>query len=443
MSRNKLISYGCIIIGLICCAYQGYFIERSSHSVLISSFGLMFLSYFWLQKTKEIRWKEILWIGISFRLILLFSTPWLSQDFCRFFWDGEIQLLGFNPYEFSPNELLSSDQKSLFSKTLFDGMGELSQSNYSNYPPVSQWLYTVLAFVSNGKLFYMIIGLRLVHIVADVGLFFIGTDLLKKLKLHKKNIGWYFLNPLVIIELIGNLHGEGLMLLFLLFAVFMLTENRLLNAGIFMAMGVGAKLIPLFFLLILIYPQKWKDRFYFLGSFSLSSFVIWGPYLSVLMGGNYWLTIRLWFDTFEFNGSIYNLIRSIGYQIRGYNIIKIIGKYTPFFVMGMVFIFSILKKNDTLSRRFKSMLFLITTYFFISTTVHPWYVITPLLFCVFTNYRFALLWSATVTLSYTSYGIHEFYTNPLILFLEYLPVYLLLILEISEKDNRIKAFVRN
>ncbi len=123
MSRNKLTSYGCIIIGLICYAYQGYFIERSSHLELISSFVLMFLSYLWLQKTKEIRWKEILWIGIGFRLILLFSTPWLSQDFCRFFWDGEIQLLGFNPYEFSPNELLSSDQKSLFSKTLYDENG--------------------------------------------------------------------------------------------------------------------------------------------------------------------------------------------------------------------------------------------------------------------------------------------------------------------------------
>ena len=233
------------------------------------------------------------------------------------------------------------------------------------------------------------------------------------------------------------------MLLFLLFAVFMLIENRPLLAGVFMAMGVGAKLIPLFFLLILIYPQKWKVRFYFLGSVGFSSLVIWGPYLSVLMGGNYWVTIRLWFDTFEFNGSIYNLIRSVGYQIRGYNVIKIIGKFTPFVVMGLVFVFSVLKKNETLSRRFKNMLFLITAYLFISTTVHPWYVITPLLFGVFTNYRFALLWTATVTLSYTSYGIHEVYTNPLILFLEYLPVYLLLILEVSGKANRIKAFVRS
>jgi len=443
MNRNKLIYYGCIIIGLVCYAYQGHFIERSSHLELISSFALLFLSFFWLQKTKEIGWKEILWIGIGFRLILLFSTPWLSQDFYRFFWDGEIQLLGFNPYEFSPNELLSSDQKSLFSKTLYDGMGGLSQSNYSNYPPVSQWLFTVLAFLSNGNLFSMIIGLRLVHIAADIGLFFVGKELLKKLKLPEKNIGWYFLNPLVIIELIGNLHGEGLMLVFLLFAVFMLTENRVLLAGVFMAMGVGAKLIPLFFLLILIYPQKWKDRFYFLGSVGFSSLVIWGPYLSVLMGGNYWVTIRLWFDTFEFNGSIYNLIRSVGYQIKGYNVIKTIGKFTPFVVMVLVFVFSVLKKNDTLSRRFKNMLFLITAYLFISTTVHPWYVITPLLFGVFTNYRFALLWTATVTLSYTSYGIHEVYTDPIMLFLEYLPVYLLLILEVSGKANRIKAFVRS
>ena len=109
--------------------------------------------------------------------------------------------------------------------------------------------------------------------------------------------------------------------------------------------------------------------------------------------------------------------------------------------MGIVFYFSVLKKNDTLSRRFKSMLFLITAYLFISTTVHPWYVITPLLFGVFTNYRFALLWTATVTLSYISYGIQEVYTDPLILFIEYLPVYLLLILELSGKDSSIKAFV--
>lgn len=421
--------------------YQGYFIERSSHLELIFSFFLLFLTYLWLQKRKEIGWKQILWIGIGFRLILLFSTPWLSQDFYRFFWDGEIQLLGFNPYEFSPNELISSDQKSLFSKTLYERMGKLSQFNYSNYPPVSQWLFASLAFVSNGELFPMIMGLRFVYIIIDIGLFFIGTELLKKLKLPKKNIGWYFLNPLVIIELIGNLHGEGLMLFCLLYAVLMVTDNQPILAGVYMAMGVGAKLIPLFFLLILINPQKWKDRFYFLGSIGLSSIVIWGPYLSILMGGNYLATIRLWFDTFEFNGSIYNLIRSIGYQIRGYNIIKIIGKFTPFVVMVIVFYFSVLKKNDTLSRRFKSMLFLITAYLFISTTVHPWYVITPLLFGVFTNYRFALLWTATVTLSYISYGIQEVYTDPLILFIEYLPVYLLLILELSGKDSRIKAFV--
>ena len=50
------------------------------------------------------------------------------------------------------------------------------------------------------------------------------------------------------------------------------------------------------------------------------------------------------------------------------------------------------------------MLFSISFYFLLSTTIHPWYVATPLLLCVFTKYRFPVVWSATVMLSYIAYN---------------------------------------
>ena len=45
-------------------------------------------------------------IGLVFRLIILISTPNLSQDFYRFFWDGQLILNGFNPYLNTPNQII-------------------------------------------------------------------------------------------------------------------------------------------------------------------------------------------------------------------------------------------------------------------------------------------------------------------------------------------------
>ncbi|MFZ9003042.1 MAG: hypothetical protein ACO3AE_03370, partial [Robiginitalea sp.] len=52
-----------------------------------------------------------------------------------------------------------------------------------------------------------------------------------------------------------------------------------------------------------------------------------------------------------------------------------------------------------------------------------------------TNYRFILLWSATVILSYSAYGTTEVQERPLILLIEYLPVFGFLIYEILRNNK--------
>ncbi|MGB1535900.1 MAG: mannosyltransferase, partial [Flavobacteriaceae bacterium] len=69
---------------------------------------------------------------------------------------------------------------------------------------------------------------------------------------------------------------------------------------------------------------------------------------------NYKETIDLWFTTFEFNGSFYNLVRGIGYQIKGYNIIRQLGQITPFIVGLLVLIFTFLRPNYTLQSLIKN-----------------------------------------------------------------------------------------
>ncbi|MEX0275176.1 MAG: mannosyltransferase, partial [Flavobacteriaceae bacterium] len=58
----------------------------------------------------------------------------------------------------------------------------------------------------------------------------------------------------------------------------------------------------------------------------------------------------------------------------------------------------------------------------ISATVHPWYLIFLVLLAIFTEYRFPLLWSAMVILSYFAYSQPEFKESPWLLLIEYLVV---------------------
>ena len=85
------------------------------------------------------------------------------------------------------------------------------------------------------------------------------------------------------------------------------------------------------------------------------------------------------------------------------------------------------------------MLFALSIYFLLSTTVHPWYVITPLSISVFTNYKYLLVWSFTVILSYSAYGINGFNEQLWMLGLEYVLVISFLIYEFNSSEE-IKLF---
>ena len=168
------------------------------------------------------------------------------------------------------------------------------------------------------------------------------------------------------------------------------------------------------------------------------------PYIDQNFYLNYIQTIKLWFNRFEFNGSIYYIIRRFGYYIKGYNIIQEFGKISPFIFMTAVFFYTFFKKNKTLKQIIKNQLLLLSFYFFISTTVHPWYIISLIALCILTPYFFPIVWSATVFLSYSAYNLKGFQEQSIIILLEYLIVFSILIFEIFGGENIIfKAFSKN
>jgi hypothetical protein len=414
-----------ILIGFYSIAFH---LKRSETLPLLLTFSSLFLLlWLWFQNYRSLI--SIFILGALIRGLFLFYTPELSQDFYRFIWDGNIQILGINPYLYTPDHLIEiigfpND------KMLYKGMGSLSSSNFSNYPPLSQYLFKIMGYLNRSDLFLPVLSLRIIYLIGEFFIFFTGIALLKKINLNPEYIGWYFLNPIIIIEGIGNLHGEAFMLCFTLAAVLFVARNKSILGGLFMSLAIAIKLLPL-----LIFPVFFRYlgiKKFFMFSFSILTFslILWGPFLEAEMITNYQKTIDLWFTTFEFNGSVFNIIRTIGYEVKGYNIIRKLGEITPYITIGLVVIFTFLRSNRNLKSVFKSMLFLLSCYFFISTTVHPWYIINLIFLGILTGYAFPLLWSLTVFWSYSAYG-PEFFKEQMIWQIPgYLLVYSCLIWEL-------------
>ena len=148
-------------------------------------------------------------------------------------------------------------------------------------------------------------------------------------------------------------------------------------------------------------------------------------------------SVGLWFRNFEFNASFYYLFREIGYQFRGWNEIAIIGKTTP--ILTIIFLGSItfFRKNTTLKQLITALLFGISFYYFTTTTMHPWYLATLIILSVFTKYRFPIVWSFVIVLSYQVYETNPWKENLWLIGFEYLIVYSFLIWELKKEPYKL------
>ena len=246
-NKNKdvlLISISTILFFLV-----AYFLERTAFSKLTFLWFSLFGCFYLLMKSNTITCSNLIGISILFRLIFLFATPNLSQDFYRFIWDGRMILEGLNPYLSIPETFIQQNIHPIAEASeLYAGMGDMNGSHYTNYPPLNQLCFFIAALFSGKSIFGSIIVLRLILILADIGILYFGKKLLEKLQLPVKNIFWYILNPFIIIEMTGNLHFEPVMLFFLIWGLYKLQQQKWMLAAILIACAISVKLIPLLFL---------------------------------------------------------------------------------------------------------------------------------------------------------------------------------------------------
>ncbi|WP_394750328.1 glycosyltransferase 87 family protein [Spongiimicrobium salis] len=435
-----------LLLSLVLYSTFAYSLDRTDFPTLLSLFVALFFLCYKLIQFEKWNFKFLLVAGILFRLVFLIVEPNLSQDFYRFIWDGELVSNGINPYLYVPDKLiLQEDLVIANAQELYDGMGSLSARHFSNYPPLNQAIFALASLLSGKSVLGAVIVMRLLIILADIGILYFGRKLLSHLNRSTHNIFWYFVNPLVIIELTGNLHFEGVMLFFFVWSLYLLAKNKWLWAAVVYALSISVKLVPILFLPLFLTHFKFKKTVLFYSVIGGTILILLVPFFSSEFIDNYSQTIGLWFSNFEFNAGLYNAIKSIAVQFDGkpWILIKIYGKITPILTIIVALLLTFLRKNESLPVLLTSMLLMLTFYYFTSATVHPWYIIFLVVLGVFSEYRYALLWSFTVILSYWAYSNADYKENLWLLTIEYIAVYGFLAYEIFKLKGEKLIFNKN
>ncbi len=336
------------------------------------------------------------------------SPPMLSNDIYRFLWDGKLIAEGINPHDFKPIELINSSKFGASEwHELYKKMGELSQMNYSCYPFVTEVYSALPAFITDSITFQILI-LKILFLIS--GWFAIRSFelIIQELKLFSE-IKWQFLlHPLLLIEGLGNLHFEWIMVSFIIIGIRYAMFEKFSLAGLFIGLAIQVKLIPFIILPFFVPVVGWKRSIQIgtiaLVVFGLSSMIFIHPsnIKHVLA------SLQLYYGRFEFNSSIYDLYIQFGYwkyhfyPIHSYSLV--LTKIAACFILVAAWF-----RLDWSDWRtfFKRLSWAFLVYYALSTTIHPWYLIVPILFSVLAGYRIHIWWGLLIFLSYFSYQMEN------------------------------------
>lgn len=379
--QRRLIHFGLAAFYLFALMFVSFTPRQEFELLLIGlliSFSIWYV--FLIDQPKLI---FLLMMGLLARVCFFMQLPLLSDDFYRFIWDGQLLLEGINPIGKIPSEI---------SPDLANEGKLLDQMNSRDYPSVYPPLHQIgMAF---GALFDHFLGqvngMRVFIILCEaLGLIYFWRCSKGLLGLY----GLYLLNPLVVVEGVGNVHFEAALLPFLAIAIDQARLNRTNGSAVSLGLAVLLKLNPLILIPSFFKQKKGLQLVVVTGLVVLLGFIPFIGGVADIFGG-----IDLFFRSFEFNASIYYVLSEIGKLALGYNPVSILGP-----ALGAVSLLLILAVGFSQTKLNEKALLVYLVFLLFSSTVHPWYIIPVVYLSLLTDRKTILIWSFTAFFSYSHY----------------------------------------
>jgi hypothetical protein len=421
---------------------------------------------------------KIIWgFAVVFRLIMLLTTPSLSDDVYRYIWDGHLINAGVNPYSFSVNSAMLD----IYTTPLRD----LVNNNWmaSPYLPSSQLTFAIVEYLFPQQAW----GFQLTTIIFDLTIGWLILDILRRLGFHDKRVLIYLWNPLVILEFSHSAHiVDALMILLVLLTFWLLIRNwpkTTWGAPISLAAATLTKALPVLLLPIFFRRFGWKKLIiYVVILVSISTFVAADPGWGLSGdqdGTGLFGAIQIYMSWWNYNSSIFHWLEVgiSGYQTPGGVPVELVGEAPGQLAriittgsLGLICLATMwiswkIDKLDSVDRpnKFLALLRLATlpigAYLLLTHTVHPWYAIFILPFLVFLFPQkeeshqygwFSIAWlyfTLALPFSYLTYlNPSNFREFTVVRWIEYFPLYFFLALAIivnyrKKKESADKSYL--
>lgn len=434
-----------LLVPLFLAALFGYCwlafeVPRTDHVVLFSFFaGLIVVSIALYRLLPRKDWWILFSIGLVFRLLFFFATPALSDDYFRFTWDGELTSDGYGVFAFVPEdyqkhvapEHQKKYQELLAAKSdLFpDGMN--SKSYYSVYPAVNQWIYYTATWGNSPNQGNLLI-LKFWMLLAEIISFFLLRALLKR-ESRESWVAAYWWHPFVILELVGNLHFEGIAIVFILATLYYAHKNRWFYTAFMAALAIMTKLTPIFLLGGLFRQFHWRKWMLTCMTSVVVSLLFFWTIIDLETLSNFGTSADLFFSLFAFNSAAYYGLVEIALEFEWEEGRETVAAMLPWFsvIFGAMVVFLQKRSMEW------TVMTLFTIYFFFSPIVHPWYITVLIPLALLTKTIYPLVWSVLIFGTYIAYGDTIEIPEKLI-YTEYLIVFALLIFEMIPGRNLVK-----
>lgn len=439
MRNLKASSFAVFFLFLAFTFFLVYGVGRSQTLELMVCYGVLFLLYLWIYKRET---NVTFWLigAIIIRLSLLSTWPSLSDDLYRFVWDGRLWVAGIHPFIALPSDLFAQQIPGL-DAALYEKLN--SKEHFTCYPPLAEFIFWLSVKISPDSVKGSAMAMRALILLAEMGSIWLIVKLLERFNQPPRNALLYALNPLVILELTGNLHYEAFVIFFLLLSVWLLTSGKVIAAAISFSMAIAAKLIPMIFLPVMLAVLGWRKALIFYFVTGLSLLLLFIPMYDEQVLYGFSQSLNLYFQKFEFNASLYYMVREYGFWKVGYNTIQSIGwklgVVSGLLILAYSLFWGVRKHKHDADRAtgsklpfkldreiFNAFIIILLIYLLLATTVHPWYITPLIAFSVITRFRFAVFWSALIFLTYAGYSPEGFEENLSIMVFEYVLVALYL-----------------
>jgi len=448
--KDKLVH---LTVSLAMCGltvFLGYFAQRSDFWAFLAAYLVFFGLYGWVLAQMSVLAEEpsrqrlsryYTGLGIALRVLLLFSLPNFSDDLYRFLWDGCLTMAGIHPFAHTPAWFVENQ---IFPPGTSPELYALLNSPryFTVYPPVCQAVFALAAWLAPNNIWGGMLVMKLLLLACEIGTISVLSkfDFTKAIRpsacrdssciIHHSSL-LYALNPLLLLEVVGNCHFEGAMIFFLLAGLWGLRQGRAVQPAVLWALAVASKLVPLMFLPLVWRWLGWWRGSVFLLVFGAASVLLFAPLLQPEVLSNMSRSLDLYFQKFQFNASVYYLLRAVGLWQTGFDRGDLIGPGLGLAVLLGVLAWTAfrLRAGMPFGVLVEALLFATFLQLSCAATVHPWYVTVPLALSLLTErwWRVGVAWSCVVALSYSHYADGFFRENYALIALEYAVVWAALI----------------